>query len=186
MPRSKSKRKRKKAIQNRYDGFEIILSSGRPDGFETDSYSERPLVKDANSLIEKFNSDIESGLDITSVREKHESEVIELISKIDNAKLQRNKLLSEFNEPEKYNNTTGNEKDFELLFAETADIADLEFEISVSSTLLIDFAPKFGNRVKGLNKFLRNEKAQSLKEFWMILLFIPIGWIAKQVFRFTK
>ena len=55
MPRSKSKRKRKKVIQNRYDGFEIILSSGRPDGFETDSYSERPLVKDANSLIEKFN-----------------------------------------------------------------------------------------------------------------------------------
>ncbi len=172
MPRSKSKRKLKKTTHK--------LSAVVPQV----AVSEFSLIKDVNRLDEKIDADIKRGLDKALIQEKYDSEVNEIISNIENAKLQRNKMLSEIDQFQKVCKTTDNDN---RLFALIADASDLEFEISASSLVLMHIAPKFSDNIENRGQFPKNEnRTYLLKEFLMILLMIPIGWITRLVFRFAK
>ena len=169
MPRSKSKRKRKNTFRN-----------SNTDVFIT-PISERPLIKDANRLYEKLSSEVERGLDIHSVILKYESEIDEVISKIDNAKLRSNKLMSEIDQLRSTGKTMDNDHNF---CEAVTDVSNLELEISLSSQVLLLIAEEYGNSMERSNQPLKKaSRTESLKEFCMILLIIPILWIAELVVR---
>ncbi len=169
MPRSKSKRKRKNTFRN-----------SNTDVFIT-PILERPLIKDANRLYEKLSSEVERGLDIHSVILKYESEIDEVISKIDNAKLRSDKLTSEIDQLRSNGKTIDNDQNF---CEAVTDLANLELEISISSQVLHLIAEEYGNSMEHSNQPLKNaSRTKSLKEFCMKLLIMPVGWIARLVFQ---
>ena len=132
-------------------------------------------------MYEKISSEVERGLDIYSVLLKYESEVNEVISKIENAKLQSNKLMSEIN----LLRSTGKTMDNDHNYCDAVTVvANLELEISMSSQILHLIAEEYGNSMEHSNQPLKNaSRTKSLKDFCMILLIIPILWIAGLVFR---